>query len=140
MPVHKKGAGRVQANPSRLALPARPAMHAALTAAARADHHAQGDFLMVMDQLPGNYDLVFFDGFSPELRILRRLRRKLRDGGPFVCANLSFADEDSKAELNDLAKWRAAGSIEGGATRAFVNASATAHGGAAEGPARLPAR
>jgi hypothetical protein len=34
-----------------------------------------------------------------------------------------FGREDSKAELNDVAKWRAAGSIEGGGTRAFVNAS-----------------
>jgi predicted O-methyltransferase YrrM len=83
----------------------------------------QGDFMAVMDQLLGNYDLIFFDGFSPELRILRRLRKKLRDGGLFICANLSFADEDSEAELNDVAKWRAAGSIEGGGTRAFVNAS-----------------
>jgi predicted O-methyltransferase YrrM len=83
----------------------------------------QGDFIAVMDQLPGNYDLIFFDGFSPELRILRLLRKKLRDGGLFVCANLSFADEDSKAELNNVSKWRVAGSIEGGGTRAFVNCS-----------------
>ena len=26
----------------------------------------QGDFMAVMDQLPGNYDLIFFDGFSPQ--------------------------------------------------------------------------
>jgi predicted O-methyltransferase YrrM len=83
----------------------------------------QGDFVAVMEQLRGNYDLIFFDGFAPELRILRRLRKKLRDGGLFVCANLSFADEDSKAELNDVTKWRAAGSLEGGGTWAFVNAS-----------------
>jgi predicted O-methyltransferase YrrM len=83
----------------------------------------QGDFMAVMDELPGNYDLIFFDGFAPELRILRRLRKKLRDDGLFICANWSFADEDAKAELNDVAKWRAAGSIEGGGTRAFVNAS-----------------
>jgi hypothetical protein len=37
-----------------------------------------------------------------------------------VCANLSFAHEDSKAELNDVARWSPAGSIEGGGTRAFV--------------------
>ena len=35
-------------------------------------------------------------------------------------ANLSFAHEDSKAALNDVARWRPAGSIEGGGTRAFV--------------------
>jgi predicted O-methyltransferase YrrM len=83
----------------------------------------QGDFMAVPDRLPGNYDLIFFDGFAPELRILRRLRKKLRGGGLFVCANLLFADEDSKAELNNVAKWRAAGSIEAGGTRAFVSGS-----------------
>jgi predicted O-methyltransferase YrrM len=81
----------------------------------------EGDFMTVMGQLPGNYDLVFFDGYSPELRILRLLRKKLRDGGLFICANFSFADEDSTAELNCVSKWRAIGSIEGGGTRVFVN-------------------
>jgi predicted O-methyltransferase YrrM len=80
----------------------------------------QGDFMVVMDQRRGDYDLIFFDGFAPELRILRRLRGKLRDGGLLVCANLSFAHEDSKAELNDVTKWRPVGSIEGGRTWAFV--------------------
>jgi predicted O-methyltransferase YrrM len=80
----------------------------------------RGDFMAIMDQLPGNYDLIFFDGFAPELRILRLLHKELRDGGLLVCANLSFGHKDSKAELNDIAKWRPAGSIEGGATRAFV--------------------
>ena len=80
----------------------------------------QGDFMAVMGQLPGNYDLIFFDGFSPELPILQLLRKKLRDGGLLVCANLTFADENSNAELNDVAKWRPAGSIEKGGTRAFV--------------------
>jgi predicted O-methyltransferase YrrM len=80
----------------------------------------QGDFMAVTDRLPGNYDLIFFDGFAPEVRILRLLRKKLRDGGLLVCANLSFAHEDGEAELNDVARWRPAGSIEGGGTRAFV--------------------
>jgi predicted O-methyltransferase YrrM len=78
------------------------------------------DFIAIMDQLPGNYDLIFFDGFAPELRILRLLHKELSDGGLLVCSNLSFGHRDSKAELNDIAKWRPAGSIEGGATRAFV--------------------
>jgi predicted O-methyltransferase YrrM len=80
----------------------------------------EGDFMAVMNRLPDNYDLIFFDGYSPELRILRRLGRKLRGGGLFVCANLSFADGDSESELNDVGKWRAVGSIENGGTRAFV--------------------
>jgi predicted O-methyltransferase YrrM len=80
----------------------------------------QGDFAAVMSQLPGNYDLIFFDGFAPELRILRLLRTKLRDGGLLVCSNLSMARDDGKAELDDEAKWKPAGSIEGGGTRAFI--------------------
>jgi hypothetical protein len=44
----------------------------------------------------------------------------LRDGGLLVCANLSIAHEDSKAELNDVTKWRPMGSIEEGGTWAFV--------------------
>jgi predicted O-methyltransferase YrrM len=83
----------------------------------------QGDFMVTMNQLSGDYDLVFFDGFSPQLRILRRLRGKVRDGGLLVCANLAFADADSNAELNDTAKWKSVGSIEGGRTRAFVKNS-----------------
>ena len=78
------------------------------------------------DQLPRNYDSIFFDGFEPKLRRLRPLNKELRDGGLLVCSNLSFGYRDSKAELNEIAKWRPAGSIEGGATRAFVkNAQAT---------------
>jgi predicted O-methyltransferase YrrM len=69
----------------------------------------QGDFMVVMDRLPGNYDLIFFDGFAPEVRIIRLLRKKLRDGGLLVCANLSFAHEDTKPELNDVARWRPEG-------------------------------
>jgi predicted O-methyltransferase YrrM len=80
----------------------------------------RGDFMAIVGQLPGNYDLIFFDGFSPELRILRLLHKTLREGGLLVCANLSLGHSDSTAELNDIAKWRPAGSIEGGATRAFV--------------------
>jgi hypothetical protein len=64
--------------------------------------------------------LAFFDGYSPELRLLRRLGGKLRDGGLLVCANLSFAHEDSEAELNDVTKWTPAGSIEEGGTWAFI--------------------
>jgi predicted O-methyltransferase YrrM len=92
---------------------------------ARVQVHS-GDFMAIMAQLPGEYDLIFFDGYAPELRILRRLYKELRDVGVLVCANLSFGERDSKAELNDVARWRPAGSIEGGATRAFVkNARAT---------------
>jgi predicted O-methyltransferase YrrM len=80
----------------------------------------QGDFMAVMDQCREDYDLAFFDGYSPELRLLRRLGGKLRDGGLLVCANLSFAHEDSEAELNDVTKWTPAGSIEEGGTWAFI--------------------
>src|ERR1700683_1359282 len=76
----------------------------------------QGDFMAVMGQLPGNYAVIFFDAFSPELPILQLLRKKLRDDGLLVCANLAFADENSNAELNDVAKWRPVGRIERGGT------------------------
>ena len=91
---------------------------------ARVQVHS-GDFMAIMDQLAGKYDLIFFDGYAPELRLLRRLHTELRDCGLLVCANLSFGHRDSKAELNDIARWEPAGSIEGGATRAFVKNAQT---------------
>ncbi len=80
----------------------------------------QGDFEAVMSRLPGDYDLIFFDGFAPESRMLRLLRAKLRDGGMLVCANLSMARDDGKAELDDADRWKPAGSIEEGGTRAVI--------------------
>jgi predicted O-methyltransferase YrrM len=80
----------------------------------------RGAFRSMVERLSGNYDLIFFDGFAPELGTLRQLHKILRVGGPLICANWSFAHADSNAELNDIAKWRPAGSIDGGGTRAFV--------------------
>lgn len=83
----------------------------------------QGDFFAVMAGLGGPYDLAFFDGLGPTVRLVERLRDLLRPDGLLVCGNLAHA---GNAELASIAtefgrsgRWQPAGSIEGGGTLAF---------------------
>ncbi len=79
-------------------------------------HH--GDFLMVLPTLPATYDLIFFDGFAPDMAVLHPLTRILKGGGTLVCANLGLADNTRHltAFLDDASMWTKANPIEGGAT------------------------
>ena len=79
-------------------------------------HH--GDFTKVLPTLASGYDLVFFDGYEPDMRTLRVLTQMLNSGGTLVCGNLGLADNSNTllAYLNDNAIWNKANPIEGGAT------------------------
>ena len=83
-------------------------------------HH--GDFFRVMDTLPDEYDIIFFDGLSPEPSMLKILHGKLREGGALFCANLGFAGAGAENFLDDKKYWTSAGQLEGGGTRALVKA------------------
>ena len=82
----------------------------------------EGDFIKVMNTLPDSYDIIFFDGLSPEPSLLLKLHKKLREGGALFCANLHFAGARAGEFLDDRSYWTPAGELEGGATRVLVKA------------------
>ena len=79
-------------------------------------HH--GTFSTVLPTLPSGYDLVFFDGYAPDVATLDRLTEILNVGGTLVCANLGLAADSHHLMklLNNAAVWIAADPIEGGST------------------------
>lgn len=48
------------------------------------------------DRADGLYDMVFFDGFAPGLRVFLELERVLRAGGVMVCGNLNLRGDVRK--------------------------------------------
>lgn len=79
-----------------------------------------GDFESVLVQLPGTYDLVFFDGFAPSETLLSLLRSKINSGGTLICANIGLAKGHQHSRiakmLGDAVHWRAMDKIEHGQT------------------------
>jgi predicted O-methyltransferase YrrM len=61
----------------------------------------------VLTSLPeGEFDLAFFDGFTPTTRTLAGLRSRLRDGGVLLAANLTLGAERGVLEdLHDESRW-----------------------------------
>lgn len=90
--------------------------------AARISVHL-GDFEEVLARLPGLYDLIFFDGFEPDIRLLGLLRTRLAPAGTLVCANIGLADVRLQswisANLGATNSWERIGSIEKGGTIVF---------------------
>ena len=81
----------------------------------------EGYFNEVIQSLPDDYDIVFFDGLAPEPSLLLRLHGKLREGGVLICANLNFfSGAGSEKFLNDESYWKPAGQLERGGTRAVI--------------------
>jgi len=78
-------------------------------------HH--GDFGKVLPQLPGDYDIAFFDGLSPTPAMIMDLHRKLRPGGTLICANFDFAGSGCEKVLKDITLWTMVGQLEGGGTQ-----------------------
>jgi predicted O-methyltransferase YrrM len=82
-----------------------------------------GDFFKVMAELDGPYDLAFFDGLGPTVRLVETLRKLLRPGGLLVCGNLAHASSTERRsidlEFRQSGRWRLISSIEGGGTLAF---------------------
>lgn len=87
-------------------------------------HH--GDFMPVIAGLAGGYDLAFFDGFAPTLRMLQRLHTLLVSGGRLICANLQLGHgEEARlvaAVCANRAFWSPAAAIEQGRTVVLVKA------------------
>jgi predicted O-methyltransferase YrrM len=89
----------------------------------------EGDFLAIMPRLDGPYYLAFFDGFSPDLRIIEHLRDLLGKDGVLICANLSLTGARERrlldAEFRNVSRWSPIGQIEDGATQVFRKATGT---------------
>ena len=79
-------------------------------------HH--GNFTNVLPTLASGYDLVFFDGYAPDMRTLFVLTQMLNPGGTLVCGNLGLADNRKQlvVHLDDTTIWNKSNPIEGGAT------------------------
>lgn len=83
----------------------------------------EGDFMAVMVDFVGPYDLAFFDGLGPTRQLVERLGDLLKPGGLLVCSNLIWAASTERRrlteELGRTGRWSAAGTLENGATGVF---------------------
>ena len=84
----------------------------------------EGSFAVMLSALglpPNSLDLVFFDGHSPTLALVRQMHGLLRHRGLLVCANLEISQPRGsrrvKSELDDTGRWHTAGVLENGQTR-----------------------
>lgn len=79
-----------------------------------------GDFESVLAQLPGTYDLAFFDGFAPGKTLLSILRSKIKSSGILICANIGLATGHQHSQvvemLEDPVRWNTMETIEQGKT------------------------
>jgi predicted O-methyltransferase YrrM len=69
------------------------------------DHNVlvhEGYFDDVISGLSRGYDLIFFDGYSPSLTLLKKLILMLSDNGLLVCANLTLLSNKERAALMDF--------------------------------------
>ena len=68
-------------------------------------HHGDGDIILA--SLPtGEFDVAFFDGFTPTAATIAGLRARLRIGGVLLAANLTLGpDADVLDGLNDPTLW-----------------------------------
>ncbi|MFG2196672.1 O-methyltransferase [Streptomyces sp. NPDC048639] len=68
-------------------------------------HDTAENALRTLDD--GDYDLAFFDGFTPTLNVVTELHRLLRTGGSLIAGNLILGpDRDVTDFLSDTALWR----------------------------------
>lgn len=62
----------------------------------------------ILKILDREYDLIFFDGYVPQRKMLVEFERLLKNGGILVTANLFLRDQNGgkyMTELLDLRKW-----------------------------------
>ena len=83
-----------------------------------------GEFARVLADLTPGYDLVFFDGYAPDIAIMRSLATLLAPQGVLVCANLGLMTRGQAsrmlASLAESGAWSPLPSIEGGATAVWI--------------------
>jgi predicted O-methyltransferase YrrM len=78
----------------------------------------EGAFEKILPTLKPDYDIGFFDGFDPTLRILKDVRALLRPRGILITTNLNFGAEASsyRARLADPKQWLTSFAAEDGRT------------------------
>ncbi|MES1927318.1 class I SAM-dependent methyltransferase [Salinisphaera sp. T31B1] len=107
----------IERDPDHVAL-ARENLEAAGFAEHVRVHH--GDFFDVLADLPGPYDLAFFDGLAPSLSLIEQLYERLKPNGLLICGNLCLAHGANQrlldAEFATAERWHIDGHIENGAT------------------------
>jgi predicted O-methyltransferase YrrM len=88
-------------------------------------HH--GTFDTVLKTLQPVYNLAFFDGFTPTLDTVLKMRELLVAGGLLVCSNLQLGSGDEAArlaaELADSSHWQSCDPIESGRTAVLIKRS-----------------
>jgi len=68
-------------------------------------HHGEADDILGTLEVAA-YDVAFFDGFTPTVRTLTRMRALLRPGGTLVAGNLTLnPGPDVEADLDDPTRW-----------------------------------
>lgn len=76
--------------------------------------------LPALELLPGQLDLVFFDGNMPAFVLVQHFHTLLAPGGLLVCANLELNGPQgarrAKAELRDSSRWQLLPPLENGLT------------------------
>lgn len=84
----------------------------------------EGDFSDVLPLLSRKYNFAFFDGFAPDVHVLKLLADLLTPEGVLVCANLALAPPEGArlimSMLSDPKSWRPISAIEAGATTVWV--------------------
>lgn len=58
-----------------------------------------GDFMAVLSKLTRGYGLVFFDGYAPDVSMLKTIMDQLLPGGTLVCANLGLVGFSERRAL-----------------------------------------
>jgi predicted O-methyltransferase YrrM len=83
-------------------------------------HHGDSD--TVLPTLESGYDIAFFDGYSPALSDLNRLRSLLRSGGLLISANLDLGGDRCavRDSLSDSSRWLTSFMAEAGRTAVSV--------------------
>ncbi|CAN5148787.1 hypothetical protein BH09PAT1_BH09PAT1_4660 [soil metagenome] len=61
---------------------------------------------VVLPNLTGPYDLIFFDGHTPSMKFLMQFGRLLKKGGLLVTANMFLRDETGGKYLRQLRKYK----------------------------------
>ena len=79
-------------------------------------HH--GKFEDTLPSLADGYDIVFFDGFAPDLAVISLAMARLRIGGILICANLRWAEpamrNQIEKKIQNSSHWKILPALENG--------------------------
>lgn len=82
----------------------------------------QSSFDAALRRLAPEYDLIFFDGYEPQLPELETMERLLLPGGALVTANLNLGSANAalRSFLDDPARWRHGPGLSAAGTRVSI--------------------